>query len=85
VASYTEMREAVRAYIRKHQDLDPRDIFWVIPLALRRDEPAVRDMPGPDSDALIMIRGILGGWWLHGPGRGHLPPGPRESNKPPPA
>jgi hypothetical protein len=76
------MKAAVRAYIRQNPDIDPLDIHWVVPLALRRDEPAVRDMPGRESDVIIMVRAILSGWWLHGPGQGKLPPGPREARDP---
>ena len=76
------MRAAVHAYIDKHPDIDPRDIHWVIPLALRRDEPAVRDMPGSSNDVIVMVRGILAGWFFHGPGGRRLPPQPPEARDP---
>jgi hypothetical protein len=60
--------------------MDPRDIHWAIPLMLRREEPAVRDMPGADDEVIVMVRGELIGWYL----RKHrkLPPVPPEASGP---
>jgi len=82
VSGCTAMREAVREWIRAHPDMDPLDIHWVIPLMLRRELPGVRDMRGTDSDVIVVVRCILCGWWLHGPGKGKLPPGPPEAHDP---
>jgi hypothetical protein len=78
---YTEMRAAVRAWIQEHPDIDPRDIHWVVPLKLRQELPEVRDMPGTEDEVTVMVRGILAGWYLHGPG-GKLPPRPPEARDP---
>jgi hypothetical protein len=82
MTGYAEMRAAVLAYAEQHPDMDPLDIHWVIPLKLRRDVPEVHDMPGSESDVLVMVRGILCGWYLRGPGEGRLPPAPPIARDP---
>jgi hypothetical protein len=78
----TEMRAAVHAWIAEQRHIDPAEIHWVIPLKLRRELPAVRDMPGKDNDVLVMVRGELLGWYLRGPGKGKLPPVPPQARDP---
>jgi hypothetical protein len=82
MTGYTEMRAAVRAWIDANPDIDELDLFWVIPLKLRRELPEVRRMSGPENDVIVMVRGILAGWYRTGPGKGKLPPGPSEARDP---
>lgn len=82
MTGHAEMRAAVLNWIGEHVGMDPADIHWVIPLKLRQELPEVRDMPGPDSEVVVMVRGLLIGWYLHGPGCGNLPPVPPEAHDP---
>ena len=82
MVGYTEMRAAVLAWIDEHPDMDPLDVHWVIPLRLRRELPEVRAVPGTEDAVIVMVRGILAGWFLHGPGKGHLPPQPPDARDP---
>jgi len=79
---YAEMRAAVLAYAGQHPDMDPLGIHWTIPQELRREMPEVRAMPGTESDVIVMVRGILLGWYLRGPGAGRLPPMPPAARDP---
>jgi hypothetical protein len=78
---YAEMRAAVLRWINENAGMDPKDIHWAIPLKLRKDLPEVRDMPGGEDEVLVMVRGLLVGWWLHGPGHGSLPPAARDPRR----
>jgi hypothetical protein len=82
MTGHTQMRAAVRTWIAQNPDIDPLDVHWVVPLRLRRELPEVRAMPGPENEVIVMVRAILVGWYLHGPGRGKLPPRPPEARDP---